>query len=55
MIEDVKDDVDKLHDSKFPQDAVRLFDKTDNRKHGVLQSSSFVDLIETHGRVGGGS
>ena len=48
-MEDVKDDVDEITDSYFPKAAVRVFDKIDNGKDGVILSSNFVGLIETLG------
>ena len=49
VIEYVEDDVDELPDSDFSKSAVRVFDKIDNGKAGVLPSSKFVELIETIG------
>ena len=45
--EDVEDDVDKLPDSYFDKDAVRVFDKIDNGKAGILPLSKVFELIET--------
>ena len=42
----MEDDVDELPDSDFSKAAVRVFDKIDHGKDGVLPSSNFVDLIE---------
>ena len=50
VIKYVEDDIDELTDADFSKAATRLFDKTDNRKDGVLPSSKFVDLIETLGK-----
>ena len=49
MTEDVEYDVDELPDSDFSKDAAIIFDKIDNEKDGVLQSSKFVDLVDTLG------
>ena len=49
MIEDVEDDVDELPDPDFSRAAVRVFDKIDDGKAGVLPLLRFVDLIETLG------
>ena len=47
MIEDVEDDINELPDSDFSKSAVRIFDKIDNGKCGVLPSSKFGDFIQT--------
>ena len=43
VIEDVDDDVDEPPDTDFSKAAAILFDKIDNGKDDVLQSSNFVD------------
>ena len=52
MIEDVEDDVDKLPYSDFPGSSVRVFDKIDYGKDGVLPSSKFIYFVETLGGRG---
>ena len=51
MIEDVEDDIDEIPDSDFSKSAVRVFDKIDHVKAGVLPLSKFSELIETLGWV----
>ena len=41
VIEDVKDDVYELPDSDFSKSAMRVFDKIDHGKDGVLPLSIF--------------
>ena len=47
VMEDVEDDVYELPDSDISKAAVRVFEKIDNGKDGVLPSSKFVEFIET--------
>ena len=57
VIEDVEDGVYELPDSDFYQSAVRVFDKIDHGKDGVLLSPKFAGFIGTlgeEGRGGGG-
>ena len=42
VIEDVKDDIDKLPDSYFPKAAAIVFDKKYNGKDSVLPLSIFL-------------
>ena len=48
----MEDDVDEFSDSYFSKAAVRVFNKIDYWKAGVVLLSSFVELIQTLG--GGG-
>ena len=48
VIKYMEDNIDELPDSYSSKASVRLFDEIYNRKSGVLPSSRYVDLIETH-------
>ena len=50
-MEYVEDDVDEISDSDISKAYARVFDKTYNKKTGVLKFSKFFDTIET---LGGG-
>ena len=50
-MEDVEDNVDELLDSDFSKAAVRVFDKIDNGKDGVLPLKSLLTWLKHLGRV----
>ena len=51
MIEDVKDDIDKIPDSDFTKAAAIVCDEIHNGRSGILPSSYFFDFIKTLGGV----